>query len=148
MCKVAGDETLIRRLLEDGAKRLANRHNLVLFTDGDASYASLFPEIFGAAYRPARQGDRGRLPVLHYRIPRTLAHVQIIKHREGSRVVETTIRYSHGSRTRVHQILRLLGYAKPNTSGSNVRLSPTACREDRREQMKPVRPRAIAGVWN
>lgn len=110
------DEMLIRRLLEDGASRLANRHDLVLFTDGDASYASLFPEIFGQAYRPARQGSLGRLPQIRYRIPRTLAHVQIIKHREGSRVVDTTIRYSHGSRTRVHQILRVLGYTKPNTS--------------------------------
>lgn len=110
------DEALIRRLLEDGASRLANRHELVLFTDGDASYASLFPEIFGQPYRPSRQGERGRFPTLRYRIPRTLAHVQIIKHRAGSRVVETTIRYSHGSRTRVHQMLRLLGYSKPNTS--------------------------------
>jgi IS1 family transposase len=110
------DETLIRRLLEDGASRLAHRHELVLFTDGDASYASLFPEIFGQPYRPSRRGSRGRLPALRYRIPRTLAHVQIIKHREGSRVVETTIRYSHGSRTRVHQMLRSLGYTQPNTS--------------------------------
>ncbi len=110
------DETLIRRLLEDGASRLANRHELVLFTDGDASYATLFAEIFGQPYRPSRQGDRGRFPALRYRIPRTLAHVQIIKHRAGSRVVDTTIRYSHGSRTRVHQMLRLLGYTKPNTS--------------------------------
>jgi IS1 family transposase len=110
------DETLIRRLLEDGASRLANRHELVLFTDGDASYATLFPEIFGQPYRPSRQGSRGRFPAMRYRIPRSLAHVQIIKHREGSRVVDTTIRYSHGSRTRVHQALRWLGYAKPNTS--------------------------------
>ncbi len=110
------DEALIRRLLEDGASRLANRHDLVLFTDGDASYASLFPEIVGQPYRPSRHGSRGRFPALRYRIPRTLAHVQIIKHREGSRVVDTTIRYSHGSRTRVHQMLRLLGYVKPNTS--------------------------------
>jgi len=72
------DETLIRRLLSDGASRLANRHDLVLMTDGDASYASLFPEIFGQPYRPPRQGSRGRLPHLRFRIPRTLAHVQII----------------------------------------------------------------------
>lgn len=110
------DETLIRRLLADGASRLANRHKLVLLTDGDARYATLFPEIFGHAYRPARQGSRGRFPDMRYRIPRTLAHVQIIKHREGSRVIATTIRYSHGSRTLVHQMLRLLGYLKPNTS--------------------------------
>ncbi len=110
------DEALIRRLLEDGASRLANRHHLVLLTDGDASYASLFPEIFGQAYRPARQGSRGRFPEVRYRIPRSLAHVQIIKHREGSRVVNTTIRYTHGSRPLVRQMLYQLGYAKPNTS--------------------------------
>ena len=110
------DEVLIRRLLNDGASRLVNRHALVLLTDGDASYAALFPEIFGQAYRPARLGDRGRLPHLHYRIPRTLAHVQIIKRREGSRVVSMEIRYSHGSRTLVHQMLYQLGYAQPNTS--------------------------------
>jgi IS1 family transposase/transposase-like protein len=110
------DEALIRRLLADGASRLANRHELVLFTDGDASYASLFPEIFGQAYRPSRQGHRGRFPAVRYRIPRTLAHCQIIKHREGSRVVSTEIRYAHGSRALVHQTLRRLGYVKPNTS--------------------------------
>jgi len=35
---------LMRRVLEDAAKRLVNRQQLVLFTDGEASYASLFPE--------------------------------------------------------------------------------------------------------
>jgi IS1 family transposase len=110
------DEALIRRLLEDAAERLANRHRLVLFTDGEASYASLFPEIFGQAYRPSRQGDRGRFPGLRYRIPRTLAHVQIVKHREGQRVVAVDIRYAHGSRCCVQQVLDQLGYSTPNTS--------------------------------
>src|SRR5574341_1137350 len=110
------DETLIRRLLTDGASRLANPQRLLLLTDGEASYASLFPEIFGQAYRPARQGSTGRFPALRYRIPRTLAHVQIIKHREGRRVVRTSIRYTHGSRVRAHQMLYRLGYLKPNTS--------------------------------
>lgn len=110
------DEALIRRLLEDGASRLANRHHLVLLTDGDASYASLFPEIFGQPYRPSWQGSTGRFPAVRYRIPRSLAHVQIIKHREGSRVVDVEIRYTHGTRTRVHQALYQLGYAQPNTS--------------------------------
>lgn len=90
-------EALIRRLLGDTAHRLANRHCLALFTGGEASYASLFPEIFGQAYRPSRQGERGRLPDLRYRIPRTLAHVQIVKHREGQRVVALDIRYAHGT---------------------------------------------------
>jgi len=110
------DEVLIRRLLEDAAQRLAHRHHLVLFTDGEASYASLFPEIFGQAYRPSRQGDRGRFPELRYRIPRTLAHVQMVKHREGQRVVAVDIRYAHGSQRCVQQVLDHLGYTTPNTS--------------------------------
>ena len=110
------DERLMRSLLEDGANRLANRQRLVLFTDGEASYASLFPEIFGQAYRPPRNGSRGRFPEMRYRIPRMLAHVQIVKHREGSRVVQVDIRYPHGSQKRVHQMLEQLGYNVPNTS--------------------------------
>jgi IS1 family transposase len=110
------DEALIRHLLEDGAGRLANRHAVVLLTDGDASYAALFPEIFGQAYRPARQGRRGRFPAVRYRIPRTLAHVQIVKHRQGRRLVDTEIRYTHGSRTLVQRVLDHLGYTQPNTS--------------------------------
>jgi IS1 family transposase len=110
------DEALIRQLLEDAAKRLANRHHLVLFTDGEASYASLFPEIFGQAYRPIRQGERGRFPKVRYRIPRTLAHVQIVKHREGQRLVAVDIRYVHGSQRCVQQVLEQLGYTVPNTS--------------------------------
>jgi len=110
------DESLIRSLLQDGANRLANRQHLVLFTDGEASYASLFPEIFGQAYRPSRNGSRGRFPDVRYRIPRTLAHVQIVKHREGSHVVQVDIRYAHGSQTLVNQMLERLGYHIPNTS--------------------------------
>src|SRR5215813_9153629 len=110
------DEVLIRRLLEDGASRLANRHELVLFTDGEASYASLFPEIFGQAYRPSRQGNCGRFPDVRYRIPRTLAHVQIVKHRQGQRVVAVDIRYTHGSQRCVQNVLEQLGYTTPNTS--------------------------------
>ena len=62
---------------------LRDRHQVALFTDGDASYATLFPEIFGRPYRPARKGNLGRMPKIQYRIPRSAAHVQIIKHRQG-----------------------------------------------------------------
>ena len=110
------DEMLIRNLLQDGANRLHNRHNLALFSDGYASYDSLFPEIFGVAYQPARQGRRGRHPKLQYRIPRTLAHVQVVKHRQGKRLKSVDIRYTHGSRKRVTQALLKLGYNVPNTS--------------------------------
>ena len=84
--------------------------------DGEASYASLFPEIFGQAYRPSRQGNCGRFPDVRYRIPRTLAHVQIVKHREGQRVVEVDISYTHGSQRCVQRGLEQLGYTTPNTS--------------------------------
>lgn len=110
------DERLIRRLYQDTAGRIAHRHNLVLFTDGEHSYASLFPEYFGVVYQPSRQGSRGRLPKPRYRIPRTLAHVQIVKQRTGHRLVQIDIRYTHGSRKCVHQALAHLGYEQPNTS--------------------------------
>lgn len=110
------DETLIRRLLLDGASRLANRHDLVLFTDGESSYATLFPEMFGIPYQPKRQGSCGRWPKVRFRIPRTLAHVQIVKHRQGRRIVQVDICYRHGSMKRVAQALSQLGYQQPNTS--------------------------------
>lgn len=110
------NEELIRRLLIDGASRLINRHDLVLLTDGDASYATLFPAIFGRPYRPSRNGPRGRLPNVRFRIPHTLAHVQVIKHRQGKRMVNIEIRYTHGSQKRINQVLEQLGYTTPNTS--------------------------------
>ena len=110
------DESLIRRLLEDAVKRLSHPQRLVLFTDGEVSYASLFPEIFGQAYRPSRQGTRGRLPAVRYRIPRTLAYAQVIKHRHGQRLVAVDIRYTHGSQRCVHACLEQLDYTIPNTS--------------------------------
>lgn len=106
----------ISRLLEDGTHRLADRHRVALFTVGDAGYATHFPEIFGRAYQPARQGERGRIPNLRYRIPRTAAHVQVIKHRQGKRLQSIEIRYTHGSQKRIDQALNHLGYRFPNTS--------------------------------
>ena len=110
------NEALIRTLLEDGAARLAQRQELVLLTDGEASYATLFPEIFGQPYRPSRSSHRGRPPKVRFRIPRSLAHVQVVKHRVGSRVTHVEIRHAHGSHKRVTQALEKLGYQVANTS--------------------------------
>jgi len=110
------DEALIRELLQDSASRLVSPQEIVLFTDGDAKYASVFPEVFGIAYQPARQGKQGRLPKIQRRIPRSLAHVQIIKHRQGMRLETLEIRYTHGSQKRIKQALNELGYRVPNTS--------------------------------
>jgi len=110
------DETLIRRLLADGADRLANPHDIALFTDGLSAYRTLFPQIFGCPYQPARQGTRGRLPDIRYRIPRTAAHAQIVKHHHGRRLVEVEVRYVHGTIKRINHALAVLGYTTPNTS--------------------------------
>lgn len=112
----ARNETLIRTLLEDGAGRLTNRHDLTLFTDGLSCYQSLFPVIFGKPYYPPRNGSKGRWPGPRYRIPRSLAHVQVIKHRQGRRLQNVEIRYAHGSRIRVAQSLARLGHRLPNTA--------------------------------
>ena len=69
-----------------------------------------------SAYRPARQGERGRVPKVRYRIPHSVAHVQVIKHRQGKRLQSIEIRYTHGSQKRIEKSLNQLGYHLPNTS--------------------------------
>ncbi|CAM4459521.1 IS1 transposase [Deinococcus marmoris] len=72
-------------LLSEARDRLADPQNLVLFTDGYLPYQSLFPELFGSAWQPPRQGKRGRFPRRTYRISRRTAHVRIIKEYSGKR---------------------------------------------------------------
>jgi hypothetical protein len=120
--------------LEDAAQCLANRHRLGLFTAGEASYARLFAEIFGQAYRPSRTGWRGRFPDVRYRIPRTRAHVQIVTHREGQRIVAVDIRYAPGSQRCGHRVLEHLGYTTPNTAAIERRTGAA-----RRMNAHPVR---------
>jgi hypothetical protein len=103
-------------MLEDGAQRLYNKHSIALFTDGDAFYAVLFPEIFGDPYYRDRYGRRGRLPKVRYRIPRSLAHIQIIKNRSGKRLQSVRIHYRHGTKRRALDELLRLGYREANTS--------------------------------
>jgi IS1 family transposase/transposase-like protein len=110
------DKDLIRRLLEDGAKRLSDRHSIALFTDGEASYASLFPEIFGVPYRRYQNGRPGRPFTVRYRIPRSLAHIQVIKQRQKKRLQSVRICYRHGTKKRANQALYDLGHHKANTS--------------------------------
>jgi len=112
----ARNHDLIRRLLTDGAGRLLNRHGIVLFTDGFASYGSLFPEIFGEPYAKYRHTNRGRPGKPIYRIPRQLAHVQIMKKYRKKRVSSVKIVYKHGTQRRVHEALDRLQHFTPNTS--------------------------------
>jgi hypothetical protein len=118
---------MIRRLLEEGARRLSNRHDLALFTDGEAAYASLFPEIFGVPYRRYRPNNRGRPPKVRYRIPRSLAHVQIVKKRRGRQLKSVTIKYRHGTRRRAQEALYNLRHALPNTAIIERRNATARC---------------------
>ncbi|AFZ69560.1 IS1 transposase [Deinococcus peraridilitoris] len=110
------DESLIHRLLLDAKERLDDPHNLVLLTDGEVSYRTLFPLVFGVPYRPPRKHLHGRPPAVRHRIPRTLAHMQVIKHRKGKRLVGVEPRLAHGSHRRVDRELDALGYSVANTS--------------------------------
>jgi IS1 family transposase/transposase-like protein len=125
----ARDEALLRRLLEGAQGRLSYPQGVVLFSDGEPSYRTLFPEVFGVPYRPARSRQRGRFPKVRYRIARSQAHVQIVKQRLGKRLVNVTTRLAHGSRKRLERELRRLGYQKPNTSAIERR-NATARRMD------------------
>jgi IS1 family transposase len=130
------NEALLRRLLEGARRRLCYPQGVVLLSDGEPSYQTLFPEVFGVPYRPARNGQRGRFPSLRYEMPRmgyriarTQAHVQIVKQRTDKRVVKVDIRLAHGSYKRLARELRRLGYQQPNTSAIERR-NATARRMD------------------
>ncbi len=123
------DEALLRRLLEGAQRRLCYPQGVVLLSDGEPSYQTLFPEVFGSPYRPARNGQRGRFPNLRYRIARTQAHVQIVKRRLGKRLLSVDIHLAHGSHKRLARELRRLGYQQPNTSAIERR-NATARRMD------------------
>lgn len=110
------NETMIKELMETTRDRLSNPTDLVLMTDGQRSYESLFASVFGEPYRPARSGDRGRFPKVRHRINRGLAHLQVIKHRRRGRVVEVSSRAAHGSWKRVNRELERLAYNSPNLS--------------------------------
>jgi hypothetical protein len=109
-------ENLIKTLLTDTMKRLLSPQNLVLFTDGLASYSSLFPEVFGLAFRPSKSTNKGRRKSVQYKIPHSLAHVQVIKNREGHKLKTVEVRVAHGSQKRVDLELTRLGYSIANTS--------------------------------
>ena len=132
-----GERTAIltQTLLVQAKARIADPHGLVLFTDGFLSYQTLFVEVFGKPYRPARQGKRGRFPNVAYRIPRTAAHVRIVKEYAGKRVVRVRTEVAAGTRGRVKEELDRLGHRTANTSaverqnGTARRMNPHLVRK-------------------
>jgi IS1 family transposase len=109
-------ETVIRALLEDTVQRVLNPQGIVLFTDGLSSYAQVFPEVFGIPFQTSKSTHLGRPRAIQYRIPRALAHVQVIKNREGRKLKTVEVRVAHGSQKRVNLELERLGYNIANTS--------------------------------
>ena len=109
-------EELIRALLQDTRDRLLNPQRIALFTDGLSSYNSLFPKIFGTAFQPSKNTHLGRSRALQYRIPHALAHVQVMKHRKGRKLVTVEVRVAHGSQKRINLELKRLEYNIANTS--------------------------------
>lgn len=149
------NEALLTELMKSTKKRLRSPKDLVLMTDGERSYESLFASIFGEPYRVARRGDRGRFPKVRYRIKRSLlAHLQLIKRRaQGRRVVEVIPRVAHGSWKRVQRELEKLGYEAPNLSaverqnGTSRRMNAYLVRKSLAFARKEESREAL-GWWN
>lgn len=101
------NETLVEKVLRGAAARVSYPQGVVLFSDGEHSYKTRFPKVFG--YQPSK-AQRGRWPSLRYRIGRRQAHVRILKKRQGKRLVEVSVQLAHGSNKRLERELhRLLG---------------------------------------
>ena len=51
---------------EDALRTVVEKHVKTLLeqSEGQITYESLFPAVFGRSYQPKRQGSRGRLPRL------------------------------------------------------------------------------------
>ncbi|WP_299489157.1 IS1 family transposase [Acaryochloris sp. IP29b_bin.137] len=66
------DTNLIDRLMRATHRRLAHPQDLVLMTDGEASYRTHFPVIFGVSYLPPVRPPWGDLPTPSIEFPEPL----------------------------------------------------------------------------
>lgn len=109
-------QAMIRGLLEETVQRIIDPQGIVFYSDGLASYESLFPELFGVPFQASKSTHLGRRRAIKYKIPRSLAHVQVIKHRQGRKLETVEVRVAHGSQVRVTLENARLGYNIANTS--------------------------------
>lgn len=109
-------ETTIRSLLEETVQRILTPQSIVLYSDGLSLYESLFPELFGVPFQASKSTHLGRRCAVQYRIPRSLAHVQVIKHRQGRKLETVEVKVAHGSKVRVDLENTRLGFNIANTS--------------------------------
>jgi IS1 family transposase len=109
------DELMVLELMKDTHSRLAQTSDLLVITDGFESYRTHFPSVFGRAY-PQTRGKSGRPRKPRLRIPRGVAHAQVVKRYSGRRVTNVETRVAHGTKKCVLKGLRRLGRGTVNTS--------------------------------
>ena len=132
------NEQLIEQLLRGAAARLSFPQGVVLFTDGEPSYEKLFRRVFGRAYRPARNGSRGRFPKLRYRLkPYAFSTVQPGNRRSNPGISNDSCADANESQAK-KEILGIV--LATTTTATTVAASPAA----RARRGVPARP-ASAG---
>ena len=122
----------IHQAVADAAARLAAGYKKpAIFTDGEDAYRTAILDVFGTRYTSARAGTVGRprLPII--RVPQGLIYTQVIKHREGGRVSRVEIRPIFG-KTKLKDVVKLLGWKKANTSAIERFNLTDRCRNGRK----------------
>lgn len=113
LCVGHRDEYMVVRLMQDVHDRLKTKDDLLVLSDGFASYQTHFPMIFGRAY--PTKSKRGRRQVRH-RIPRGVAHAVVKKVYQGRKLVAVESMIAHGTKKCVTKGLKRMGDMKINTS--------------------------------
>lgn len=115
---VPGKRTLetIQQAVLDAATRLDKDAPLpAIFTDGESAYEQAILNAFGNRYRAARSSNIGRPPNPVIRVPQELVYAQVVKHRQGGKVIEVEIRPIFG-KGKLDSVVASLGWKKANTS--------------------------------
>jgi IS1 family transposase len=107
------DEHVALGLMRDAHDRLKTKDDVLVLSDGFASYQTLFPMVFGRAYPIKTRRGRTRM---RYRIPRNVAHAVVKKQYHGRRLVAVNSEIAHGTRKCVTRGLKRMGNFKINTS--------------------------------
>lgn len=115
---VPGKRTLqtIQAAVLDAASRLDEDAPLpAIFTDGESAYQDAILNAFGNRYPSPRSSNKGQPPNPIIRVPQELVYAQVVKHRQGGKVIEVEIRPIFG-KGRLESVVAVLGWKKANTS--------------------------------
>ena len=115
---VPGKRTLetIEQAVLDAASRLAMDGPIpAIFTDGESAYQNAILNAFGNRYPSPRSSNIGRPPNPIIRVPQELVYAQVVKHRQGGKVINVEIRPIFG-KGKLDSVVAALGWKKANTS--------------------------------